>query len=115
MYHSKSFVIANRAIDKLLPRIIKLCANQRLVQNFLTTRTYPTKWKKANIPPIHKKIDKQIVSNCLFVSFVSICSNLLKSLFLPNKFFEVKNMLFKHQCGFCPGNLYTFSTTCSHS
>ena len=58
--------------DNISVRMIKLCINSvthpltLILQNSMTAGTFPTQWKRANIVPIDKKNDKQIVSNYLF-------------------------------------------------
>ena len=57
--------------DNILVRMIKLCTNSIAIahpltlifQNSLDAGTWATQWKIANIVPIHKKNNKQIVSN----------------------------------------------------
>ena len=50
-------------------RIIKLCTNSvahpptLIIRHSMTAGTFPTPWKRANIVQVHKKNDKQIVSN----------------------------------------------------
>ena len=63
-------------------------------------------WKRANIVPIHKKNDKQIVSNYRPVSLLPICSKIFEKLIFNElfKFFEDNNLLSKHQSGFRPGD-----------
>ena len=63
--------------------------------------SFATQWKRANIVPVHKKNDKQIVSNYRPVSLLAICSTIFENLILMNisKIFENKNLLSKHQSG----------------
>ena len=74
---SKSDVIKIRALgvskvhghDNISVRMIMLCTNSvthlltLIFQNSMAAGAFPTQWKRANIVPIHKKNDKQIVSN----------------------------------------------------
>ena len=77
-----------------------------IFQNSLTAGTFSTQWKRANIVPIYKRNDKQIVSNYRQVSLLPICSKIFKKLIFNEifKFFEDKNLLSKHQPGFRPGD-----------
>ena len=51
-------------------------------QNSLAAVTFATQWKRANIVPVDKKNDKQIVSNYQPVFLFCLCSvKFLKSLF----------------------------------
>ena len=55
--------------DNISVRMINLCTNSvahpltLIFQNSMAAGTFATQWKRANIVPIHKKNDKQIVSN----------------------------------------------------
>ena len=57
--------------------------------------TFATQWKRANIVPIHKKNDKQIVSNYRPVSLLAICSTIFENLILMNisKFLRTKSVI----------------------
>ena len=49
---------------------IKLCANalwvplKLIFNNILETGIYPDQWKMANVFPVHKEDNKQIINNC---------------------------------------------------
>ena len=77
-----------------------------IFQNSLAAGTFTTQWKRANIVPFHKSNGKQIVSNYRPISLMPICSKIFEKLILNElfKFFEDKNLLSKHQSGFCPGD-----------
>ena len=76
--------------DNISVRMIKLCTNfiahplTLIFQNSMAACTFATQWEKANIVPIHKKSDKQILSNYKPVSLLPICSKFLKRLFSMN-------------------------------
>ena len=42
---------------------------------------FPTAWKKANVVPVHKKGNKQILNNYRPVSLLLICSKLFEIIF----------------------------------
>ena len=83
--------------DNTLVRMVKLCTNYvahsltSIFQNSMAAGTFATQWKRANIVPIHKKNDKQIVSNYRPVSFLPICSKIFEKLIFNElfKFFEI--------------------------
>ena len=54
---------------RLLNIIFKTC---------LCTGKFPSKWKKANIVPVHKKEDKQIVKDYRPVSLLPICGEIFE-------------------------------------
>ena len=86
--------------DNILIRMIKLYANPVThpltlkFRNYLAPGTFVTQWERANIVPIQKKNDKQIVSNYLPVSLLPICSKTFEKLIFNKlfKFFEDKNL-----------------------
>ena len=68
--------------DNILVRMIKLCTNSvahpltLMFQNSMDAGIFAAQWKRANIVPVHKKNDKQIVSNYQPVSLLPICSKI---------------------------------------
>ena len=98
--------------DNIWVKMIKLCTNSvahpltLIIQNSLSAGTFTTQWKKANIVPIHKKNDKQVVSNCRPVCLLPICSKIFEKFIFNEvlKFFEDKNLLLKHDSGFRVGD-----------
>ena len=68
--------------------------------------TFATQWKRANIVPIHKKNDKQIVSNYRPVSLLPICCKIFEKLIFNKHFkiFEDKYLLSKYISGFRPSD-----------
>ena len=55
--------------DEITIRMIKMCASAIakplpiLFRNYLGSECFPKEWKKANIVPVHKKHDKQLIKN----------------------------------------------------
>ena len=92
--------------------MIKHCTNSAThpltlaFHNSMAAGTFAAQWKRANIVPIHKKKDKQIVSNYRPVSLLPIYSKIFEKLIFNEllNFFEEKNLLSKHQLGFGPGD-----------
>ena len=66
--------------DNVLVSMIKICTNSvahrltLIFRNSMAADTFTTQWKREIIVPIHKKNDKQIVSNHRPVYFLTICS-----------------------------------------
>ena len=50
--------------------------------NCLKAGYFSTAWKKANIVPVHKKGNKQILNNYQPVSLLPICNKLFEKIFL---------------------------------
>ena len=66
---------------------------------------FPTEWKKANIVPVHKKEDKQILKNCQPVSLLPICGKTFERLIYNNLFeyFIENDSISQNQSGFNQG------------
>ena len=68
-------------------RMLKLCRDsiwkpfEIIYKNCLIEVTFPNKWKKVHVVPIHKKNDdKQILTNYRPVSLPSVCRKTLERL-----------------------------------
>ena len=76
--------------DNISVRMIKLCINSvahpltLIFQNSMAAGTFPTQWKRANIVPIHKKNDKQIVPNYRPLSLLPIYCKIFEKLISMN-------------------------------
>ena len=94
--------------DNISVRINKLCTNPvahpltLIFQNSRAAGTFVTQWKGANIIPIHKDIDKEIVANYRPVSLLLICHKIFEKLVFNE--LDDKNLLSKHKSGFHPGD-----------
>ena len=82
--------------DNISARMIKLCCHSvahklRLIfPKPMAAGTFATQCKRANVVPIHKKNDKQIVSNYRPVSLLPISSKIFEKLIFNEllKFFS---------------------------
>ena len=70
----------------------------------------PESWKYANVQPIHRKNNCQIISNYRPISLLPICSNVLEKIVFDQlyTFLNVNNLLSRKQSGFCPGDSTIF-------
>ena len=74
--------------DGISIRMPKLCASSMskplflLFKYSLENECFPNEWKKANIVPIHKKGDKQLIQNYRPLSFLPICGKIFEKLTL---------------------------------
>ena len=50
--------------------------------NILSTDTYPDIWKFANVTPIFKKGDKQLIENYRPISLLPLCGKILEKNYL---------------------------------
>ena len=69
-----------------------------IFQNSSAAGIFATQWKRENIVPIHKKNDRQIVSNYRPTSYLHIYSKIFEKLIFNKffKFFEEKDLLSKN-------------------
>ena len=77
--------------------------------NILDTGIYPNAWKLANVTPIHKKEDKQLIKNYRPISLLPICSKIFEKIIFDRlyNFLTVNDLITKNQSGFRPGDSTT--------
>ena len=80
-----------------------------IFQNILETSTYPDMWKLANITPIFKKGNKQLIKNYRPISLLPICGKMFEKIIFNNlySYLETNNLITKNQSGFRPGDSTT--------
>ena len=67
-------------------RMVKICDDsvckplKLIFQSCLESGKFPSKWKKANMVPIHKEGDRQILKNYQPISLLSITEKILERL-----------------------------------
>ena len=73
-----------------------------IFKNCLSSNTFPDVWKKANVIPVHKKGDKQVLKNYRPVSLLPICGKIFEKLIFNAlySFFEDHKLLNPCQSGF---------------
>ena len=90
--------------DQLSVQMIKLCGNsillpfQIIFTKIIAKGIFPDQWKMANVTPVHKKENKQIIKNYRPISL------------LPMKmynYFIANNLITKNQSGFRPNDSLT--------
>lgn len=95
--------------DKLPTIVLKECAESlapsvTAVVNFgLRTGLQLTEWKKANVPPIHKKGKKDLVENYRPVSLLSVISKVQERCLVTRLVPHVQEVLYTYQHGFQKG------------
>ena len=77
-----------------------------LFRNCHENECFPKEWKKANIVPVHKKHDRQLIKHYWPVSVMPICSRIfVKVIFNPLfKCLDDNYILTSNQSGFRPGD-----------
>ena len=85
-----------------------------IFQNILATSIYPDMWKLANVTPIYKKGDKQLVTSYRLISLLPICGKLFEKIIFNNLYgyLNENNLLTKNQSGFRPGDSTTNQLLC---
>ena len=93
--------------DEISIRMLKLCESAiteplyLIFKNCLSSNTFPDVWKKANVIPVHKKGDKQVLKNYRPVSLLPICGKIFEKLLFNtlHSFFEDHKLLNLCQSG----------------
>ena len=77
-----------------------------LFKHRLENKCFPNEWKKANIVPILKKGDKQLIQNYRPLSLIPICGKIFEKLIFNSlfKYLEHNIHLNSHQSGFHGGD-----------
>ena len=77
-----------------------------IFKNILLTSTYPDQWKLANVTPIFKKGDKQLIKIYRPISLLPICSKIFEKIIFKNlySYLNTNNLLTTNQSGFRPGD-----------
>ena len=77
---------------------------QIIFTNILSTSIYPDMWKPANVAPIFKKGNKQLIKNYKPISLLPVCG---KIIFNNLYTYLHMNFITKKQSGFRPGDSTT--------
>ena len=77
--------------------------------NILSTQIYPDTWILANVTPIFKKGDKQLIKNYRPISLLPICGKILEKIIFKNlySYLHGNNLITKYQSGFRAGDSTT--------
>ena len=94
--------------------MLLLCDNSVMLplkiifRNILFTSIYPDIWKLANVTPIFKKGDKQLIKNYRPISLLPICGKLFEKIIFNYLYSYLgNNLITKNQSGFRPGDSTT--------
>ena len=81
-----------------------------MFKNLAQCIVFPNWWKKLNIAPVHKKLDKQCIVNSCPVSLLPVCNKNFQRLILNPVFWvswKKKKQLFSAtQSGFCSNDSF---------
>ena len=87
-----------------------LCVPLKIIfDNIPETGIFPDQWKEANVTPVHKKNDKQIISNYRPISLLPVLAKVFERIIFKNLYnYLISNSLItKNQSGFRPGDSCT--------
>ena len=98
--------------DMLSIRMIKLYGNSIckplsiMFNDCLKEGQFTSDWKKAHVVPVHKKGDKQYLTNYRHISLLPVCSKIFERLIYNEfvTFFNDNNLISPKQSGFRPGD-----------
>ena len=98
--------------DIISIRILKLCdksickARSIIFKSCMTQGMFPSEWEKANVVPIHKKNDKQCITNYRSVSLLPTCSKVLQRIIYNTMFtyYIENNLISENKSGFKLGD-----------
>jgi len=80
-----------------------------IFKNIIKTSKYPDMWKLANVTPIFKKNDKQLLKNYRPISLLPICGKILEKIIFNSlyNYLNTNNLITANQSGFRPGDSTT--------
>ena len=101
--------------DLISANMVKLCGLHLCVplkiifENILETGVFPDQWKEANVTPVHKKNDKQIISNYRPISLLPILAKVFERIIFKNlySYLTENNLITANQSGFRPDDSCT--------
>ena len=80
-----------------------------IFENILKSSSYPDLWKLANVIPVYKKKDKQLINNYRPISLLPICGKIFEKIIFKKlyNYLNVNNLISRNQSGFRPGDSTT--------
>ena len=101
--------------DLISVNMVKLCGQHLSVplkiifDNILETGIFPDQWKEANVTPVHKKNDKQLISNYRPISLLPVLAKVFERIIFKHMYNHLisNDLITKNQSGFRPGDSCT--------
>ena len=98
--------------DNITVRFLKICdvsicrPLEIIFRESIDQGIFPDQWKKANIVPIHKKNEKNLVKNYRPISLLPVCGKIFERIIFNSIFnyLSTNNLLSPHQSGFRPND-----------
>ena len=100
------------SFDMISIRMIKICGEsilkplELIFKSCLENGKFSNEWKKANVVPVHKRNNKQLVENYRPISLLPVCGKIPERL-IYNKMFEFftgNELISQNQSRFKPGD-----------
>ena len=78
---------------------------EMIFKSCLIKGEYPSEWKKANVVPVHKKGDKQLLKNYRPISLLPIFGKIFERIIYNNifEYLTTNKLISDNQSGFKPG------------
>ena len=101
--------------DGVSGQMLRLCDDSVILplniifSNILSTSIYPDLWKIANVTPVFKKDDKQLLQNYRPISHLPICGKIFEKIIFSNlySYLTASSLVTNNQSGFRPGGSTT--------
>ena len=93
--------------DMISIRMLKISKPLEIIfKPWIEKGQFANEWKKANVVPVHKKGDKQVLRNYRPVSLLPICGKIFERLIYNNlyEFFIKNDLISSNQSGFKQGD-----------
>ena len=98
--------------DKISMAMINICgkslckALEMIFKSCIKKGEYPSKWKKANVVPVHKKGNKQLLKNYRPISLLPIFGKNFERIIYNNifEYLTTSKLISDNQSGFKPGD-----------
>ena len=98
--------------DDISISMLQLCVSEVAIplkiifERCILTGKFPDHWKCANVQPVHKKSNRQMVSNYRPISLLPICAKILEKIVFDHvySYLNKNRLLSKNQSGFRPGD-----------
>ena len=99
------------APDGVSGQVLLLCDYSVILpfKNISSNSIYADMWKLANVTPIFKKGDKQLINNYRPISLLPICGKIFEKIIFNNlyNYLHLNGLITKNQSGFRPGDSTT--------
>ena len=101
--------------DLISGQMLRICDNSIIVPlkliftNILRTGHYPATWKQANVTPVFKKSNKQLVKNYRPISLLPLCGKIFEKIVFQQlySYLTTNGLITNNQSGFRPGDSTT--------